>query len=503
MYTATITAGPSQISDFLTREEMTTTKMADLKQGDQGPGPPDNYPPQKSTNPARLGKTYADKAKMNVRYDQRLKRNVLEIEIVKTDLSEEIDLNQEVLEKLLKNIGIDIISEVEGCQTCYGGKAARVSVLCKAGVAIEKFCRQESFQVSRGVVTRSIRPAGRQDVTVTVSGLHFNTPDSLIQDYITRFGGVLLSKDVIYSRYEEGPFKGKVNGDRKYQVDFSEAKTSMGTFHYLDGERVRVYYRGNMRTCARCHMGGEQCPGGGIAKECQENGGPRKDLFEHMKELWTKIDFSPTTFTLPEHEHDEPEEVSNYGGDQKILSTKDFPRKTVQPALTTPERKKFTKAKITNLPLEISPSDTLEFLKKKVDDKIAVEDIEITKDHRSTQVLLGPGPSQAVIDRALEILDYNKTKTYVYPDRKLYARLHKPLTPEKTTNTSVYSSNLPSETLEKKVMSAVENYENKNEKKKNEKLVKVYGPLSQAKLSGASLDQVVKHKQGVGKKNKY
>ena len=81
--------------------------------------------------------------------------------------------------------------------------------------------------------------------------------------------------------------------------------------------------------------------------------------------------------------------------------------------------------------------------------------------------------------------------------------MHKPLTPEKPTNTSVYSSDLPSETLEKKVMSAVENYENKNEKKKNEKLVKVYGPLSQAKLSGASLDQVVKHKQGVGKKNKY
>ena len=82
-----------------------------------------------------------------------------------------------MLEKLLKNIGINIISEVEGCQPSYGGRAAKVSVLCKTGVEIEKFCRQESFQVSKGVVTRSIRPAGRQDVTVTISGLHFNTPD--------------------------------------------------------------------------------------------------------------------------------------------------------------------------------------------------------------------------------------------------------------------------------------------------------------------------------------
>ena len=98
----------------------------------------------------------------------------------------------------------------------------------------------------------------------------------------------------------------------------------------------------------------------------------------------------------------------------------------------------------------------------------------------------------------MQILDYSKTQTYVYPDRKLYARLHKPLTSDKPMHNGVHDTkqqiNMPPENLEKKVMSAVENYENKNEKKKTEKPVKVQGPLSQAKLSGASLDQVVKHK---------
>ena len=79
---------------------------------------------------------------------------------------------------------------------------------------------------------------------MTISGLHFNTPDSLIQDYITKFGGVLLSRNGIY----EGPLNGKVNGDGKYQFDFSAASTAMGTYHFLDEERVRVYNRGNIKT---------------------------------------------------------------------------------------------------------------------------------------------------------------------------------------------------------------------------------------------------------------
>ena len=35
-------------------------------------------------------------------------------------------------------------------------------------------------------------------------------------------------------------------------------------------------------------------------------------------------------------------------------------------------------------------------MQKTVDKAIAVEDIEIAKDHRSTQVILGPGPNKPV-----------------------------------------------------------------------------------------------------------
>ena len=106
-------------------------------------------------------------------------------------------------------------------------------------------CKVEGIKVGKGIITGQIRPAGRKDVTLTASGLDFNTPDSLVFEYIQKFGGVVISNQVLYSRFSEGPFKGKYNGERIYQVDFTNSTRSMGTYHWLDGSRVRIFYRGN------------------------------------------------------------------------------------------------------------------------------------------------------------------------------------------------------------------------------------------------------------------
>ena len=302
---------------------------AAVQTGVGGPGPP------------QARKSYADKAKMNVRFDQRLKRNVLDIEVEKKDVKDEMFLEQDVVAKLLKNLGMDIDTDVDGYQVTYGGKFGKIAVLCKAEIDLEKFCRQECYEVCRGVMTKNIRPSGRKDVTVTVSGLDFNTPDTLVQEYITKFGGKLVSNNVIYARHGEGPFKGKLNGDRKYQVDLTAATSTMGTYHYLDGERVRVYYRGNTKTCGRCHMGPQQCKGGGIARECQAEGGERKDLIEHMKEIWLQIGFSPTSFTIPDGESEAVDE--NFGGDQKVLNLANFPRQISQDTMSVSDIEKFSK----------------------------------------------------------------------------------------------------------------------------------------------------------------
>ena len=107
-----------------------------------------------------------------------------------------------------------------------------------------KFCKEDKIRVQPGVTTSLSKPAGRNDVTVTAVGLNFNTPDTFVQEYIKKFGRI-ISDSVIYGKYTEGPFKNKYNGERKYQVEFSEDKIPIRTYHIIDGERVKVFYRGN------------------------------------------------------------------------------------------------------------------------------------------------------------------------------------------------------------------------------------------------------------------
>ena len=116
------------------------------------------------------------------------------------------------------------------------------------GVILERFCKDMVICINYSVSTGMIRPAGKSEVTVTVTGLDVNTPDTLVLKYLGKFGKVKISS-VIYCEYSEGPFKGKKNGDRRYQIDFSGTRKHMGTFHLIDNSKVRVFYRGNMKTC--------------------------------------------------------------------------------------------------------------------------------------------------------------------------------------------------------------------------------------------------------------
>ena len=57
----------------------------------------------------------------------------------------------------------------------------------------------------------------------------------------------------------------KINGNRSYMVD---VKKPMGTFYIIDGEKVSIQYKGQIKSCARCHQLENECPGKAIAREC-------------------------------------------------------------------------------------------------------------------------------------------------------------------------------------------------------------------------------------------
>ena len=319
-------------------------------------------------------------------------------------------------------------TQLKGYQIMYG-RTVTLSVWCIPGVNLERFCRTESIQVSRGVWTKNIRPAGRKDVAVTVSGLDFNTPDSLVTGYIEKFGGKIVNSEVIYAKHGEGPLKGVYNGDRKYNVEFSESATPMGTFHYLDGARVRVFYRGNKKTCGRCHQGAGVCPGEGYAKECAENGGKRVDLAEHMKTLWQDIGFTPTTFELPSQTDPKVSEEQKHEGDTVISEENSFSRNIDRPEMNENDVIKIVGIQIRNFPVTLSEEEVVKFLMEKVDEEITKERVNLIKKEHSMDAAIEGLDGVKVIAATKEVEFKQSKKKYF--GKPLYCRILKNLTPEK------------------------------------------------------------------------
>ena len=76
-----------------------------------------------------------------------------------------------------------------------------------------------------------------------------------------------------------------------------EVSKPMGSYHIIDGEKVSVKYRGQARTCARCHLTESVCPGRAIAKDCNSE---RVLLSAHMEEHWVNVGYKPDTNALNE-----------------------------------------------------------------------------------------------------------------------------------------------------------------------------------------------------------
>ena len=372
--------------------------------------------------------TYSESLRSNVKFDQRLKRNVLEICLEKAERETEIILNGDTIARVLRSLKMSIETELEGVQVQYG-RVPMIHAWCKPHVNLEKFCTEVNIKISNGLSTGHIRPAGRRDVLLTIQGLNFNTPDGLVQEYITKFGGKLMDQNVIYKEYREGILVGKYTGDRQYRVIFEEDARKMGTFHFLDGARVKIFYRGNTTTCGRCHKSRTGCKGEGLAKACMEKGGERVSLFEHMKTVWSQIGFKPTTFELPEEEEDTGGKKE---GDKLITKATKKPRNDPNLAHI---KENVSGIKINNFPPEISEAEILEFVKKEIKSDLDTVNFTIhpakSGTRKGTKVEIFSGLDKDSIEAAITKIDKNATGKNSSFGRPLYCSIIKRITPEK------------------------------------------------------------------------
>ena len=162
---------------------------------------------------------------------------------------------------------------------------------------------------------------------MTISGLHPNTNDQAVTKYLAAHGKVSATDRVIHHVYPGAPRSslcaGKLNGNRSYMVEISK---SMGSYHIIDGEKVSVKYRGQDRTCARCHKTESVCPGKAMARDCSSD---RVLLSAHMGEHWAKVGYKPDSSEL-----NEVDELN-------IQVGRKDPASTIRPSEARPHREIF------------------------------------------------------------------------------------------------------------------------------------------------------------------
>ena len=221
-----------------------------------------------------------------------MNKNILEVVLEKDQRGGFIVSDHDCARVMMK-IGLDMRPgvNVETVQICPNGRGV-ILITLKPDVNIGNFCRHEVFEVTTtGIRAVNIKPAGKREVVVTMKGLHPNTRDDVVLNYLSKFAKLVTNR-VVHGVFTEGPLVGFKNGDRSYKLEVSPG-TNIGTYHAMDGQKVTLRYMGQQQTCARCHETARNCRGGAMARKCEAANGPKVEFSDYILKLWNDIGYLP------------------------------------------------------------------------------------------------------------------------------------------------------------------------------------------------------------------
>ena len=221
-----------------------------------------------------------------------MNKNILEVCLDKDERGA-FDVSDMECSRMMRKLGLDPRPgiHVEGVQICPNGRGVILITLME-NVQTESFCRHDIFEVTEsGIRSTLVKPAGKREVVVNVKGIHPNTLDSTVLDYLSKFGRVVTTK-VVHGVFLDGPLKGMKNGDRAYKVEVKPG-VNIGSYHIIDCQKVTIRYAGQQPTCGRCHETPQKCRGRGIARKCDAEGGTKIEFTDYILKLWETIGYTP------------------------------------------------------------------------------------------------------------------------------------------------------------------------------------------------------------------
>ena len=253
--------------------------------------------------------------------------------------------------KFLGKLGLDLRPGVvvEGVQICPNGRGV-LFITLKEQVEISRYCRYDVMEVSQsGIKAVLIKPAGIREVIVTIKGLHPNTGDEKVINYLEKFGRIVTNR-VVYGVFLDGPLKGIKNGDRKYRLEIKPG-VNIGSYHLFDSQKVTLRYAGQQQTCGRCLKVARERSGRGIARRCEAEGGVKGDFSSYIRNLWEEIGYAPSNNHL-----------DNIGDDSNEIDEQVGGGFTPYKCVSSPE--KFTGLAIKAFPNDMDHGEIVEYLVK-------------------------------------------------------------------------------------------------------------------------------------------
>ena len=162
----------------------------------------------------------------------------------------------------------------------------------------ESFADLPTFEIRDGLRTKFCRPHHRKETLVTISWLDLETPDDLITHVFSHFG--TLKSNIQWCKIkqesqdsEEAKLLNNIlSGERQLWIELDKPLPSYAS---IDQRKVKIFHHGQKRTCARCQMDGESCPGRANAKQCEENGGDKTNVEIAWKNILTSVGYTEWT----------------------------------------------------------------------------------------------------------------------------------------------------------------------------------------------------------------
>ena len=338
-----------------------------------------------------------------------LDKNILEI-VLDKDTRGPYLVSDKDCARIIGKLGIDPRPGVhlEGVQICPNGRGL-ILLTMKKDIQLDRFCRYESFQVTdSGIRSTMVKPASKKEVIVNLKGVHPNTRDSVVVEYLSKFGKLSTSK-VVYGLFTDGPLKGIRNGDRAYKVEIKPGM-NIGSYHLIEGQKISLRYQGQQQTCGRCHETSRKCKGGGMARKCQDEGGLKVEFSKYISDLWRTIGYTPSKEHLGLGLDEVEDEIEEEEG---IFSPVKAP---------VVDRDKLAGVTISRFPKGVDNGEIVEFLCRLGLSEDKKDNIVIKSSGIVTVTNLNTEESKILIE------NINGQRFF---DRKIYCNGIIPLTPEK------------------------------------------------------------------------